>query len=271
MVGEQSVICPAVIGREDAVAIARRTLEQTSNSEGRTLLIAGEAGVGKSRLLRLVAEESRARGFTVLQGACFEADANQPYAPVIDLVRVFAATNSPALAAHCFAPTAADLVGLFPELRTIFPDTSPAPPADPDTERRRFFHALAEALRALGQVQPVLLAFEDVHWSDDATLDLVLHLARQLATAPVAMVLTYRSDEVGPRLARLLADIDRGRFADEIALGALGAAEVGGMLEAIFGTARSFEGGFVERLHGLTEGNPFFIEEVRPTRRSRAR
>lgn len=262
MVGEQSVICPAVIGREDAIAIARRALERTRDAQGRTLLLSGEAGVGKSRLLRQVVEESRERGFVVLQGACFEADTNQPYAPVVDLVRVFAATTSPALAAHCLAPAAAELRGLFPELRDIFPDTAPARGTDPEAERRQYFHAFAEALRALGRVQPVLLAFEDVHWSDDATLDLVLHLARQMATAPVAIVLTYRSDEIGPRLARLLADLDRLRCADEVALRALAAPEVGGMLEAIFGTGRSFEGAFVDRLHGLTEGNPFFIEEV---------
>jgi predicted ATPase len=153
-------------------------------------------------------------------------------------------------------------VTLFPELRTIFPDATPRAAFDPEEDRRRLFHSLGEAVRALGQVQPLLIVIEDAHWSDDATLDLVLYLARSIVSQPIALVLTFRSDEVGARLARLLADLDRARCASEVTLRSLELREVAAMLDAIFGPQSVFESSFVERLHSLTEGNPFFVEEV---------
>src|SRR5689334_17400884 len=206
MLAQPSVTCPVLVGRDAPMTTVLNTLERAHEARGGTLLVSGEAGIGKSRIVRAVTEQARAMGFAVVQGACFEADRAMPYAPILDLVRTLAATTSPALAAHCFAPAATELLTLFPELDTVFVGTTPRQAVDPEEERRRLFHAFAEAVHALGKVQPLLMVVEDVHWSDDATLDLVLHLARRLATQQVALVLTFRSDEVGPRLARLLAD-----------------------------------------------------------------
>lgn len=262
MLLEQSVVCPVLVGRAAPMATIVHTLDRARDAHGGTLLVSGEAGIGKSRIVRSMVERARASGFVTLQGACFEADRAQPYAPVLDLVRVLATTASPALAAHYFAPAGAELATLFPELRTIFPEVVPRAASDPEEDRRRLFHSLGEAVRALGQVQPLLIAIEDVHWSDDATLDLVLHLARAIVSQPIALVLTFRSDEIGTRLARLLADFDRARYASEIALRPLDLPEVAEMLGAIFGAGSAPDSSFVATLHGLTEGNPFFVEEV---------
>ena len=259
---EQSVVCPVLVGRDVPLSTVRHTLDRARAGHGSTLLVSGEAGIGKSRLVRAMVEHARPLGFVTLQGACFEADRAHPYAPVLDLVRVLSATTSPTLAAHYFAPAGAELVTLFPELRSIFPDTPRPQALDPEEHRRRLFHSFTEAVHALGRAQPLLLVIEDVHWSDDATLDLVLHLARRIGPQPIALVLTFRSDEVGPRLARLLADLDRARCASEVALRPLGAREVSAMLQAIFGSQVAFGASFVDGLHGLTEGNPFFVEEM---------
>ncbi len=260
MLVEQSVVCPVLIGRDAPLSTVLHTLDRALAAHGSTLLVSGEAGIGKSRLVRAMVERARALGFVTLAGACFEADRAQPYAPVLDLVRVLAATSSPALAAHYFAPAGAELVTLFPELRSIYPD-SPRQALDPEEDRRRLFHSFTEAIVALGKTQPLLLVIEDVHWSDDATLDLVLHLARRIGSQAIALILTFRSDEVGPRLARLLADFDRARCASEVGLRPLAAREVSAMLQAIF-VSQTFAPSFVEGLHGLTEGNPFFVEEM---------
>ena len=259
---DQSVVCPVLIGRDAPLATARHTLERARAAHGSALLVSGEAGIGKSRLVRAMTESARSLGFVAIQGACFEADRAQPYAPVLDLVRVLAASASPALAAHCFAPAAAELTTIFPELRSIFPDVVPRQALDPEEERRRLFHSFTEAIHVLGRVQPLLVVVEDVHWSDDATLDLLLHVARHIGTQPTALVLTFRSDEVGGRLARLLADLDRARCASEVALRPLAAAEVSAMLQAIFGADAPLGAPFADRLHSLTEGNPFFVEEM---------
>ncbi|HSU93413.1 MAG TPA: AAA family ATPase [Gemmatimonadaceae bacterium] len=262
MLLDQSVVCPVLIGRDVPLTTVVHTLDRARDAHGGALLVSGEAGVGKSRLVRAMIERARAAGFVTLQGACFEADRAQPYAPILDLIRVLSTTASPALAAHYFAPAAAELVTIFPELRQIFPDATPHPAFDPEEDRRRLFHSLAEAVHALGRLQPLLIVIEDVHWSDDATLDLVLHLARSIGTRAIALALSFRSDEVGGRLARLLADFDRARCAWEVSLRPLGVPHVAAMLSAIFGPESAFEPTFVGKLHALTEGNPFFVEEV---------
>ena len=212
--------------------------------------------------MRALADRARASGFVTLQGACFEADRAHPFAPLLDLVRGLASATSPALAAHAFGPAGTELVTLFPELRSTFPQVTSREALDPEEDRRRLFHSFTEAIHALGGVQPVLMVIEDVHWSDDATLDLMLHLARRIAPQRIALVLTFRSDEVGPRLSRLLAEFDRARCASEVSLRPLAAAEVLAMLQSIFEANVAFGPPFVTALHGLTEGNPFFIEEM---------
>jgi DNA-binding CsgD family transcriptional regulator len=154
------------------------------------------------------------------------------------------------------------MVGIFPELRPLLPDVSPSPTIDPESDKRRLFHALAQAITVLARTQPVCLAFEDVHWSDDATLDLIFHLARSHAAQRVAVALTYRREEVGDRLGRLIADLERAEVAIELPVDRLGRGDVGGMLQAIFGSSASLGDDFLAMLHELTEGNPFFVEET---------
>lgn len=262
MLVEQSVVCPILIARDAPLSAGFHALERSRAGHGSTLLISGEAGIGKSRLVRAIVDRARALGFVALQGACFEADRAHPYAPLLDLVRVLAATNSAELAAHYFAPVGSELVTLFPELRSLFPDTPARPVVDPEEDRRRLFHTFGEAIHTLAAVQPLLVVIEDVHWSDDATLDLLLHLARRISAQPIAILLTFRSDEVGPRLSRLLADFDRARCASEVGLRPLGASDVAIMLQSIFGPQLAFGPAFVDALHNLTEGNPFFVEEM---------
>lgn len=262
MPGQQSVVCPVIIGRDGPMSTVLHTLVRAQEGHGSTLLISGEAGIGKSRLLRAMIDRARSMGFAVLQGASYEADRAQPYAPILDLVYTLAATASPAVAAHYFGLAEAELVTLFPELRTVFPEGRALEALTPEEERRRLFHSLTDACFAIARLQPLMLVIEDVHWSDDATLDLLLHLARRAGTQRMALALTFRSDEVGAGLARVLADLDRARCAAEVMLRPLGGAEVSAMLQAIFGAGASFESSFVNELHALTEGNPFFVEEM---------
>jgi DNA-binding CsgD family transcriptional regulator/tetratricopeptide (TPR) repeat protein len=262
MRSRHDVVCPTLVGREDQLAAIHRVLADAREGHGRVALIVGEAGVGKSRLLRSMTDEARAAGFFALHGASFEAERSIPYAPLLDLVRMFAGSASPALVAHVLAPAAAEMVAIFPELRPLLPDANPSPTIDPESDKRRLFHALAQAITALARTQPVCLAFEDVHWSDDATLDLIFHLARSHAAQRVAIALTYRREEIGERLARLIADLERADAAVELPVERLGRGDVGGMLQAIFGPAASLGDDFLAVLHGLTEGNPFFVEET---------
>jgi len=259
---QQDVVCPALIGRGQELAAVHRVLEHARDGSGQVALIVGEAGVGKSRLLRAMMDEARSSGFFVLHGASFEAETSIPYAPLLDLVRLFATAAPPALVDHVFGAASAELATMFPELRPLLPDAKQSSTSDPESDKRRLFHALAQTITVLARTQPVFLAFEDVHWSDDATLDLVFHLARRLASQRVVIALTYRGEEVGPRLARLIGELERARLAVALDVEPLDRANVGEMLQAIFGPRASLGDEFVHLLHGLTEGNPFFVEET---------
>src|SRR5690242_11134881 len=94
------VVCPTLIGRDAQLDSLRQLLGRAREGHGRVALIVGEAGVGKSRLLRALSDEARGGGFFVLQGSCFEAERSIPYAPLVDLVRLFASARSTALVEH---------------------------------------------------------------------------------------------------------------------------------------------------------------------------
>jgi len=103
------VVCPALIGRDAQVASLRQLLGRARDGNGRVALIVGEAGVGKTRLLRELIDEARRAGFFVLQGACFEAERSIPYAPLLDLVRLFASGTSAAIVGKLHAATLATI------------------------------------------------------------------------------------------------------------------------------------------------------------------
>src|SRR5690349_171206 len=211
---QHDVVCPTLIGRDTQLESMRRTLAHAREGNGRVALIVGEAGVGKSRLLRAMSDEARLAGFFVFQGACFEAERSIPYAPLLDLVRLFASSAPRAIVSHGLEPAAGDLGSMFPELRPLLPGVTASASLAPESDRRRLFHVLAQAITQLARKPPVFIAFEDVHWSDDATLELVFHLAPSHATQPVVIALTYRGEEAGPRLAKLVTDLERARVVD---------------------------------------------------------
>jgi len=139
---------------------------------------------------------------------------------------------------------------------------SPLPSLDPEQEKRRLFAALARFFLSQAAARPLLLVVEDVHWSDDTSLEFLLYLARHCAREPLLVLLTYRSDEISPSLRHWLAQVDRGRLAQEIALTPFTRSETDTMLRAIFALQRSVQEETLDAIYTLTEGNPFFIEEI---------
>jgi DNA-binding CsgD family transcriptional regulator len=257
-----SFVSPILVGRAAHVAAFAGVLERAAGGAGGVVLVSGEAGIGKSRLVATAAGEARERGFLVLQGTCFEADRSLPYAPLLDLARTFALAHSPAVARHVLEPAAPELLALAPDLAAVFPDRVEGARSDADLDEQRVAHAAARMFARLAGTQPLLVVLEDVHWADRSSYDLILHLARLIPAHPIVLAVTYRSDEVGPQLARCLAGLDRVRTAAELALARLTRDEVAAMVEAILGGGAAARVGLVERIHRWTDGNPFFVEEV---------
>jgi predicted ATPase len=133
---------------------------------------------------------------------------------------------------------------------------------DPEQEKRRRFETLARFFTAQAVKQPVFLIVEDLHWSDDTSLEFLHYLARRCAAHPLLLLLTYRSDEVHSSLRHFLAQLDRERLTQETPLAHLAQDEVDAMLRAIFVLPRSARVELADPIYTLTEGNPFFVEET---------
>jgi DNA-binding CsgD family transcriptional regulator len=260
--------CPILIGRSASLDRLARSIEQSAAGNGHSVLIAGEAGIGKSRLVAEAKRLAAQRGFQVVQGCCYEPDALLPYAPLRDLLRVDLSTSEAAgitAALDALAPYLSDLV---PELAARLPRPPLLQALVPDEQRRRMVQAFVQFFlyRAAGRPEhdraPLLVVVEDLHWCDETSLDVLLALSRRCAGQPILLVGTYRDDELSPALAQLLAALERERLCVELHLERLPYHETDAMLRAIFRQQRPIRSDFLGEVFELTEGNPFFVEEV---------
>jgi tetratricopeptide (TPR) repeat protein len=263
------IICPIVIGRTAELTALHLLLERAKCGKGQVVLLSGEAGIGKSRLVAEAKTDATAQGFLLLQGQCFPTDRSCPYAPLLEVLRSHFATFSPERVATEMGSLASALSPLLPDLLPRPSDLPPLPPLAPEQEKHRLFATLAQLFLRQATQQAVLLIVEDLHWSDQASLDFLHFLARRCAASPLLVLLTYRSDEVHPSLSHFLAQLDRERLAQEFPLVPLSRSEVSAMLSAIFALRRSVftmpplaQGDLLDAMYALTEGNPFLIEEL---------
>jgi DNA-binding CsgD family transcriptional regulator len=252
------VVCPVLIGRDPYVAALDRFLEQLGPTHGQTILISGEAGVGKSRLLASLRARAEAVGARVILGCCFERDQALPYAPFVDALRALRGPQEPTPA---FELLGADLSALLPEL-----GVGCEPADDPRQRHERVIESLARLLTEIESGHKLLLLVEDLHWADSISMEVFCTLARRLSAQPVLLVGTFRDEQIEPGLEGLLAELERARLSTELHLDRLNREQVEAMMQAIAGSTRSLDRELARRVFDLTDGNPFFVEEVLRTR-----
>ncbi len=265
----QSIVCPVLIGRKSHLDALVHFIEQAHGDQGQTVLISGEAGIGKSRLLAEAIKHARSIQVQkpvptalVLEGRCIETDRTLPYAPFLDLLRSFLAMHSSHDLAALLGPTAPDLAKLLPEIAVFLPEVAQGSPPASEQEKRRLISALFHFFTRLAEKQPLVVIVEDIHWSDDNSLEFLLFLARQIASRPILLLLTYRSEEEHPALLQFFAGLDRDRLTTELMLSHLTVDEVEVMIRTIFKLNRAVSVDFINTIYRFTEGNPFFIEEM---------
>ncbi len=259
------IVCPVLIGRAADLTALHVLIDQAKRGEGQVALISGEAGIGKSRLVAETKTYAANQGFLLLQGNCFQADRAFPYAPFLDLLRSCFSGSSPQTRHHDLTPFAQELSQFLPDVTPLIPESTPlmVPSSpDPQQKKRRLFALLLHFFTQQTTHQPLLFIVEDLHWSDETSLELLLYLARGCTHLPILFVLTYRSDEVSPELRHCLAEFDREHLAQDFSLKRLDRAGVDAMLQAIFAMHQAVHTGLLESIYQLTEGNPFYIEEV---------
>lgn len=209
-----------LLEREHDLARLGESLAVAASGRGRIAVVTGEAGIGKTALLRRFAAEQASHA-RILWGGCEALFTPQPLAPLYDIARQ-----------------------LGGELRAILAETD---------RRERVFQATLAALA--GGPEPKVVIFEDAHWADEATLDLIKFLGRRLHNLPVLLVVTYRDDETNPRhpLCSVIGDLPP-TLLDRLPLMPLSAAAVAALAEAA--------GRALRNLHQVTGGNPFFVTEA---------
>jgi DNA-binding CsgD family transcriptional regulator/Tfp pilus assembly protein PilF len=262
IMSSQPIRSPILIGREKEVATLSALLDQVKQGRGQVILLSGEAGLGKSRLAAEGKQQASSQGFLVLQGICFPTDRSSPYAPLLDLLSSSHTQDLLPLSTVNPEPLARKLATLFPGLLDHASGEPSSPASEPGQDKRRLFVALTQFFTGLASRQPVLLIVEDLHWSDETSLEFLHFLARRCAAHPLLMILTYRHDEMHPGLSNWLAQLDREHLAHEIVLASLSHSEVEAMLRAIFDRPNPLPVSTLEAIYELTEGNPFFIEEI---------
>lgn len=256
------LMCPTIVGRASELVAFRGIIDEVEENHSHVVLLNGEAGIGKSRLVAELEAEARARGFLVLQGNCFQGDLTFPYAPVLDLIRSFLATQPIKAREALLQPFAQEFFSLLPDLMTPPPAPAVLPASGPEQEKRRLFVALTALFTKLAAEHPLVFVIEDIHWCDENSLEFLQYILRQSTSFPWLILLTYRSDEVHLVLTNWLAQQDRERRAQEFSLARLAPRDVDAMLTAIFDLDPATRSELLDTLYPLTEGNPFFVEEV---------
>jgi predicted ATPase len=255
------VSSPVLAGRAAEAAQLWVAFERARAGSPATVVVAGEAGVGKTRLVTELIGRARAQGALALAGGCLDVgEGVVAYAPLVEALRSLTGAVDPAELERVLGGARAELARLVPELGPLEAGAEAAAGAGALVPGR-LFELLLGVLHRLAERGPLLLVVEDLHWADQSTRDLLGFLVRNLR-AGVALLLTYRSDELHRRhpLRPFLAELDRSGRTERLDLGRLGRPELGELLAGILGepAPAALAGEILAR----SEGNPFFAEEL---------
>jgi len=251
------------VGRINEYGLLIGLIARLTTGAGYTVLIEGEPGIGKSRLLREVAHYAHAQDLPTLATNCYEIERAMPYQPVIDLVTC-ALDRIPAAALRSLPPVSlAELAVLIPEIGERFPDLPQLSNDFPEARKARLSRAMDQLLEALRGGQPIVFMVDDIQWADDASAQVLHYLARHAAQRAVLVIYTYRDEAVGSdeRFAQLTESLRRDTDARRVPLARLDYADTERLVAALADTKLGAPG-LAERLHRETEGNPFFLMSI---------
>ena len=253
---------PVFVGRSRELASLLGAADAADGAQASLLLLGGEAGVGKSRLLGELVDSRRSAGWLVLEGATIAVGAEGlPFEPIVAALR--SATRELGLerVAELAGPSLSDVARLIPELATAR-EHVPLALTQAEWLQVRTFEGVLGLLGRVGSEAPVLLVLEDLHWADRSTRDLLTFLARNVRDERLLIVTSFRTDELHRRhpLVGWLAEVERLPRVERLDLRRFDRAELAELLGGILGTAPPAE--LVDSIAARSDGNAFFAEEL---------
>jgi class 3 adenylate cyclase/tetratricopeptide (TPR) repeat protein len=248
-------------GRASELEVLEGAWKEAAAGGRRSVLVAGEPGVGKTRLAAELARSVHEAGGAVFYGRC-EEDLGVPYEPFVEALTFFCEHTPPADLRHRLGRYPGELARLLPDLGEVVPGLDPPLQSDPETEQYRLFEAVASWLAAAGEAAGLVVVVDDLHWAPPPTIHLLAHVLRAATAARLLVVGTFRDTEVGPAhpLSVVLADLRRISGVERISLGGLSVDELTELLEAV--PRGQGARALAAALYEGTEGNPFFVGEV---------
>jgi class 3 adenylate cyclase len=254
-------VCRIMVGREEELSTLEDALLAACRGEGSVVVLAGDAGMGKSRLCTELADRAERIGATVLEGSCSEADIALPYLPFLEAIGNHLSTGESAKLRARLGVHIQELSKVFPQLAE---SASPANNgAETPDARLRLFEAILALLGLASEERGLLLIVEDLHWADASTRELLDYITRRLRNRRMLVVATYRRDEMHRKhpLLPTVQGWQRSRLAQLLELEPLAPDGVAKMVSSIFdNTAVGAE--FRDFMHARSEGNPFVLEEM---------
>ncbi|MEN3280248.1 MAG: hypothetical protein V7607_1388 [Solirubrobacteraceae bacterium] len=253
------VSSPGFVGRAGELEALDAAIGQAVVGEGAAVLIAGEAGVGKSRLVAELERRALDAGAVVLVGECVDlGDTELPYAPIVGALRPV--IRERASDDGLVELGRAELARLWPELGTV--SRSEAFGGTPGSGQGRLFELLLGLLSRLAREHPLVLVVEDLHWADRSTRDLLVFLVRNMRREPLLLVATYRTEELhrGHALRPFVVELERSERGRRLDLARFSREELSALIADLLGAPP--ERALLDSVFARSEGNPFFAQEL---------
>lgn len=251
-----------LVGRDRERELLRKRFEEALAGYGSIVLIAGEPGIGKTLLLDEFAQHAEETGAIVLRGGMSEDEGMPPYLPFLEAMGQYVRNATPETLGRQLGHHSAILGGILPEISVRLPLAPDLPPLPAEQAHLRLFEAVAQLLRAIAMDTPLVLALDDLHWSDRSSLALLSYIARHLGHARILVLGAFREDQstFNEHFERTISDLHRRRMLTTVHLGPLSEDGVAALAESQL--RGDVDARLRSDLFSKSEGNPFFAEEL---------
>jgi ABC-type oligopeptide transport system substrate-binding subunit/DNA-binding SARP family transcriptional activator len=253
----------SLVGREEELSFLQRCWAQAASERGCVVLVQGEMGIGKTRLVEEFAHDLRRRGARLLWGRCYEFERILPYQPFAEALQAALPLLIPDELGDLSPWAIAEVARLVPEMAEYRGDPLASEPVDPDQQQARLFDGVTRFLAQMSTRGALVMVLDDLHWASESALQMLHYLARHLIHYPVLLVGTLRPEALDRRhpLHALRQQLTRAGLAQTMHLTRLSLAEVETMVVEMSGTGQAAVR-LARRLYRETEGNPFFLIEL---------